>query len=308
MVKVSQLYRFVTVVETGSINKAADRLYISQPTLSTSLKELENEIGKPLLKRSEKGVTLTKDGETLYVYAQSVLKELKQIEGLKESTEPRQARLSVSIYSMLTRVNVYEKLVNTMSVESGMLNLKDVIFEEMVNDVNQGNADVGLGVISTLELAMLQTAAASMKLTVQVIDSCPLYLHMGPRSKMAESGMITSDMVRESAFLHLPFDTYSIMRRNVSVKGVLLADIKRDYIISNYPLLTGLLSRLDAFMLGNSWQIPEIEALGGKSVKISENDDEMHLVVLTKGSLKSRSQEAELFIKIIEEEYAKKKK
>ena len=59
---------FLTVSETGSISKAADKLYISQPALSQQLKKMEKELEVDLFIRSNKGIDLTEEGKIVYKY------------------------------------------------------------------------------------------------------------------------------------------------------------------------------------------------------------------------------------------------
>lgn len=64
--QMNQLLHFVTVIEKESFTTAAYALHISQPSLSTSIKRLEDEIGFKLIDRSQRKITLTKEGELLY--------------------------------------------------------------------------------------------------------------------------------------------------------------------------------------------------------------------------------------------------
>ena len=64
---------FLAVAREQSFSVAAERLYLSQPTLSRQLKELEDELGKPLLVRSSKGVTLTEEGMILRARAEEII-------------------------------------------------------------------------------------------------------------------------------------------------------------------------------------------------------------------------------------------
>ncbi len=73
-----QLQYFVQIVESGSIAKASRRLFIAQPALSQQLAKLEDEVGKPLLLRSPKGVTPTENGQALYHHAKFMLRQLDQ--------------------------------------------------------------------------------------------------------------------------------------------------------------------------------------------------------------------------------------
>jgi len=64
-----QLKYFVQIVESGSLSKASRQLFIAQPALSLQMSRLEDEVGKPLLVRSSRGVTPTENGEALYHHA-----------------------------------------------------------------------------------------------------------------------------------------------------------------------------------------------------------------------------------------------
>ena len=76
-----QLIYSITISESGSMNKAAESLYISQPTLTKAIKELESEIGFSIFIRSGKGVELTGDGRDFIIYAKQVC---QQYEVLKD--------------------------------------------------------------------------------------------------------------------------------------------------------------------------------------------------------------------------------
>src|ERR1700712_1614643 len=73
-----QLKYFVQIVESGSLSKASRQLFTAQPGLSQQMTRLEDEVGKPLLVRSSKGVTPTENGETLYHHAKFMLRQLDQ--------------------------------------------------------------------------------------------------------------------------------------------------------------------------------------------------------------------------------------
>jgi LysR family nitrogen assimilation transcriptional regulator len=80
-VELRQLRYFLRIVELGSFSKAARELYVAQPALSTQITNLETELGAQLLSRSVRGVSPTDAGKSLYLYAQSIL---RQIEMLRE--------------------------------------------------------------------------------------------------------------------------------------------------------------------------------------------------------------------------------
>lgn len=81
----------VEVAETGSINKASEKLYVSQPNLSRAIKELEASLGVTIFDRSAKGMVLTPDGEVFVRYARSILRQVDAIEEVfsKGTTEKK---------------------------------------------------------------------------------------------------------------------------------------------------------------------------------------------------------------------------
>lgn len=66
---IQQLHYIITISETGSLNKASEILYVSQPSLTSSVKELEKELGITIFHRSGRGVTPTNEGVEFLLHA-----------------------------------------------------------------------------------------------------------------------------------------------------------------------------------------------------------------------------------------------
>ena len=77
--ELKQLEFFVACVETGSFNKAAEKLYTSQPNVSKVIKSFEKELGKPLFKRNGRNTVVTDYGKSVYIYAQNIFKNINLI-------------------------------------------------------------------------------------------------------------------------------------------------------------------------------------------------------------------------------------
>lgn len=87
----------VVIAETSSINKAAELLYVGQPTLSRAVKELESSLGVTIFERSAKGMFLTPDGETFIRYAKTVLRQVDAIEEMFQKGRVSKKRFSASV-------------------------------------------------------------------------------------------------------------------------------------------------------------------------------------------------------------------
>ena len=76
----TQLRYIIAIADTGSMNEAAKSLFISQPSLSLAVKELEKEIGTRLFKRSNRGVSVTQEGMEFLSYARQVVEQYQLME------------------------------------------------------------------------------------------------------------------------------------------------------------------------------------------------------------------------------------
>ncbi|MBP5555539.1 MAG: LysR family transcriptional regulator, partial [Lachnospiraceae bacterium] len=91
-----QLRYIVTVAETGNITEAAGKLFIAQPSLTSSIQELEKEFGIRIFERGKKGISLTKEGEEFLGYARQVLDQTNLIEERYTGTSAGKNKFSVS--------------------------------------------------------------------------------------------------------------------------------------------------------------------------------------------------------------------
>ena len=82
--QIQQLTYFVAIAEQGSINKAAEKLFVTQPNLSKAISNLENELKVRIFNRTNKGVALTDEGKKLYQYARTIINQMELIQGLSE--------------------------------------------------------------------------------------------------------------------------------------------------------------------------------------------------------------------------------
>lgn len=76
----TQLKYIVETAEAGTISKAAERLYISQPSLTAAIRELEHEFGITIFQRTNKGILLTTEGEEFLGYARQVITQTRLME------------------------------------------------------------------------------------------------------------------------------------------------------------------------------------------------------------------------------------
>ena len=104
----------VEIANAGSINRAAEALYMGQPNLSRALKELESTLGITIFERSAKGMIPTADGEQFLAYARRILKEIDELESLYHEGAKPQQRFSISVPRACYIAEAFARFSNTI--------------------------------------------------------------------------------------------------------------------------------------------------------------------------------------------------
>ena len=116
-----QLRYFVTVAEEGTISAAAKRLYMSQPPLSTQMKQLETELGCPLFERGQKHIRLTETGKLLYDRAQTLLKmETSLRQDIEACSQNEKDTIRIGVVSSVICTRAGEWISSFLAENSGV--------------------------------------------------------------------------------------------------------------------------------------------------------------------------------------------
>ncbi len=139
----------VEVARLGSLNKAAEKLLIAQPNISRSIKELEADLGISIFNRSAKGMMLTPDGEEFINYAQSILKQIDEVDMLYKQTTPKKQKFSISVPRACYISDAFAEFSKYIGKEPAELFYKETNSQRTINNVL--NNDYKLGIIRYAE-------------------------------------------------------------------------------------------------------------------------------------------------------------
>lgn len=155
--KLHQLKYFIEVVMCGSINEAARRLYISQPSLSKAIKELEKETGITLFTRASTGITLSSDGAEFLGYARQVMEQVELLERRYSNTAPSQQLFSISTQHYAFAVNAFVEMIKRHGGDKYQFTIRETRTYEIIEDVKNLRSEIGILYISSFnEKVMLQ--------------------------------------------------------------------------------------------------------------------------------------------------------
>lgn len=134
------------VAKCGSINKAAEALLMNQPNLSRAIKELEASLGVELFERSAKGMVLTHEGEIFLRYANKILKQVDEVEGLFKKRMPDKKRFSVSVPRASYISEAFSNFTLSLNDESDIeIYYKETNSQRAIKNILE--ADYKLGII-----------------------------------------------------------------------------------------------------------------------------------------------------------------
>ncbi|MGO4939011.1 LysR family transcriptional regulator [Fundicoccus sp. Sow4_D5] len=142
--RIRQLEYLVKVAESTSITQAASELYISQPSLSHAIKELEEEMNVILLNRSQKGVALTAQGEEFLSYARQILEQINLLNRRFKEDETPQQIFSVAGQHYAFVVDAFVRLLKAFDHQEYQASLKELRTYEVIEDVANLKSEIGI--------------------------------------------------------------------------------------------------------------------------------------------------------------------
>ncbi len=141
---IQQLRYIIEVAETGSITEAARKLFISQPTLSASIMEVEEEIGKQIFKRSRSGISLTSDGVEFLGHARQAVSQMDIIEDKYINKAPDKLHFAVATQHYMFSTNAMVDLINELDCERYEILFHETQTHKVIENVKSRFADLGI--------------------------------------------------------------------------------------------------------------------------------------------------------------------
>lgn len=189
----------VEVARTGSISQAAENLFMSQPSLSKSIHELESSLGVQLFKRTSRGVCPTPEGEDLLLHARSILSQAEKIETLYQSnlTSPVRFHLAAtpSLYISEAFANFCAKAVQENESRRLNLSLHEMHRLQVLDAVASGSCDAGVLRCRADEEMMLASILSRKRLDSTPLGTYHLRLALDPHRPLAAAESITQEML-----------------------------------------------------------------------------------------------------------------
>lgn len=139
-----QLRYIIIIVNCGSISEAAKQLYITQPSLSNAVKELEQEYNISIFNRTSKGISLSPDGSEFLSYARQILEQTDLMEQHYLDKKPLKRICSISTQHYAFAVNAFVNLVSMQENDEYEFTLRETRTHEIIEDVKNFRSELGI--------------------------------------------------------------------------------------------------------------------------------------------------------------------
>lgn len=143
-ITLQQLQYFIEVAAEGSISAAADLLFVAQPTMSAAMRDLETRVGRDLLTRSARGVTLTVDGVEFLGYARQVVEQAELLEQRYLGRPPSRRLLGVSAQHYSFVVDAFVRMVKATDAAEYEFSLRETRTFDIIEDVRTLRSELGI--------------------------------------------------------------------------------------------------------------------------------------------------------------------
>lgn len=186
-----QLRYAETIAEKGSMNEAAKILFLSQPSLSESIRGLEKEIGITIFHRSSKGVTLTIEGEEFMGYARQILNQVDLLEDRYADSANIKKHFGVSCQHYSFAVKAFTSLVQSRDTNRYEFAIRETRTYDVINDVYVGKSEIGILYLNDFNRKIMEKLFREKKLEWIHLFNCGGYVYLWRHHPLAAKDKIS---------------------------------------------------------------------------------------------------------------------
>ena len=188
-----QLRCAVTAAEEGTISKAAEKLFISQPSLSASIHELEKELGITIFQRTNRGVVVSRAGEEFLGHARQILLQISQLEERYTGQEPVQRDFSVSSQHFAFVARAFANTIRKADSSRYVFSFHEELTWEVIEDVSNMRSEIGVLSLSDFSSRYLLEVFRKNNLVFHELARVPAQIYVAADHPLAGRDVVTEE-------------------------------------------------------------------------------------------------------------------
>lgn len=187
----NQLKYVIELSKENSINEAAKKLFISQPSLTAALKALEQEIGFDIFVRKKSGISLTVKGAEFLGYAKSVVEQYDILDARFISKNNIKRTFHVSMQHYTFAVNAFVEIIKQYGMDEYEFEIHETKTHEVIENVKNQKSEIGVLYLNDYNRAVLEKIFNEAGLSFTPLFDCGIYVYMSRKNPLAQKKEIT---------------------------------------------------------------------------------------------------------------------
>ncbi len=193
----TQLHYLLTIAETRSFNKAAEQLYVSQPSLTSAIKELEKELGIILFYRSGRGVTLTNDGTEFLLHARQIYTPYEHVLEKYGKGGSYKKKFGVSTQHYSFAVKAFVEMARHFDMSKYEFAIRETKTAEIISDVSTMKSEIGVLYLCDFNRKAMKKLLASAGLVFYHLIDCQAYVYIWKGHPLAQETSIRFEQLKD---------------------------------------------------------------------------------------------------------------
>lgn len=185
-----QIFYAITISDYGSMNKAAESLFISQPTLTNAVKELENEVGINIFNRSGKGVVPTQEGEEFLTYARQLYQQYELLMNKYTGGGNIKRKFGVSSQHYSFAVKAFVETVKKFGTLNYEFAMRECKTSEVITDVGTLKSEIGILYVNDFNRKIINKFLNDNELEFHELIKCKAYVYIWKNHPLAKEKTI----------------------------------------------------------------------------------------------------------------------
>ena len=196
-----QLKYVITVAETGTITEAAGKLYVSQPSLTKAIHELEKEMNIVIFNRTNKGISLSREGDEFLGYARQVLDQAAILEDKYKGGHGGKKKFCVSTQHYSFAVNAFVDLIKQYGQDEYDFSLRETQTYEIIEDVARMRSEIGILFLNDFNEVVMDKILKSHDLEFHLLFIAKPHVFISRNHPLAGSEIITNEELEQYPYL-----------------------------------------------------------------------------------------------------------
>lgn len=277
-----QLKYVIAIADSHSMNKAAKKLFISQPSLSNSVKDLEEELGIELFIRSSRGIMPTPDGTEFIGYARQVVEQCHLIEDRYVDKKEIRKKFSVSTQHYTFAVKAFVELVKKIGMDEYECAVHETKTYDIIQNVKNFKSEIGILYLNDFNRQVLGKLFRENGLEFRELFPCRTYVYLWKGNPLAEKEKIALEDLEE--YPCLSFDQGSHNAFYFAEEVLSTYDYKRIIKANDRATLLNLMVGLNAYTLCSGIICEELNGDDYCAIPLDSNEEMMIGYISRKGT------------------------